>query len=196
MRWKRHEEMMRESYERQTIKASASTGQLPHLYGNVNAPPPGLSQHGAQQHASPVPLMSHTMAYMGQGPPQHFGQLEKGHEVLAGMTGIPIDASVTTGAEPSGGSTMPPILPLATIGKTKPRIMKTLEIQVGQMPMFLSQIRRKCLRARWQAVRSVGGKGSYSLNYQKQKIIGDSMCGLGAADSCDNLVDQIQTPKS
>ena len=196
MRWKRHEEMMRESYERQTIKASASTGQLPLLYGNVNAPPPGLSQHGAQQHASPVPLMSHTMAYMGQGPPQHFGQLEKGHEVLAGMTGIPIDASVTAGAEPSGGSTMPPILPLATIGKTKPRIIENARGSGGTNADVSFPNKNKMSARSMTSVRSVGGKGSYSLNYQKQKFIGDSMCGLGAADSCDNLVDQIQTRKS
>ena len=51
--------------------------------------------------------MSHTMAYMGQRPPQHFGQLEKGHEVLAGMTGIPIDASVTKGAEAADPQCLP-----------------------------------------------------------------------------------------
>lgn len=170
MRWKRHEEMMRESYERQAMKASASTGQLPQLYRGGNVPPPGLIQHVAQQQASPVPLMSRTMAYMeDQRPPQHFGQLNSGHDVLTSMTGIPTNYSIPTETEPGTGSAMPPILPLATIGKSKPRIKENVRDSDGTNANISFPNSNKISARSMKSVRSVGGKGSYSLNYQKQK---------------------------
>jgi myosin heavy subunit len=164
MRWQRHEEMMRESYDRQTLKGSASIGQLPLIYSgmanhNVNSTssPPGLNHASSTSNLMHVPNME---------PQQHHYHPQMKQNVAMGgkMPTFMMNerSRMSDNANQFAIDEMPPLLPLATIGGRKN------QDSPGQ-PFSNNNIHKRDTKASSRSTGSRKSNGSYNLNYQKQK---------------------------
>ena len=157
MRWQRHEEMMRESYDRQMLKGSVSTGQLPLIYNNQSnnqIPPPGLG----------INLMN-TM----QQPQHHHHQMSNNFlQSQHSINQIPNNNNINMTMDRSniGNMEMPRLAMIGGGDNNKAQYVP----EQHSPPLHINQKANKTsARSTASSMKSLGSTGSYNLNYQKQK---------------------------